>query len=404
MDIQQIRQDFPILTERVYNHPLVYLDNAATTQKPQCVIDRIVAAYTHCNANIHRGVHYMSLRATEYHEQARQTVADFISAASPEDIVFTRGTTEAINLAAFSYGEQFVHEGDEIIVSQAEHHSNFVPWQMLCERKHAVLRVIPLLDNGHLDMQAFSRMLCDRTRLVAVAHVSNVTGIINPVDEIIRMAHERGIHVLIDGAQSAPHLPIDVQRMDCDFFAFSAHKLYGPAGVGVLYGRHDLLDQMPPYQGGGEMIKTVTINRTTYNELPYKFEAGTPDYVGSTALAEAIRYIRQIGWEQIEQHEAGLVRYAEQRIREIDGVRVIGETDHRIGVISFVVEGTHPYDVGELLDKLGFAVRTGHHCAQPLIDRYALPGTVRISFGIYNTHDEIDAFAAALKRVVSMLR
>lgn len=401
MNLQSYRNDFPLLREQVYGKRLVYLDNAATTQKPQCVLDKIQEAYTHYNANIHRGVHHLSQVATQAHEDARQTVADFIGAADKQSIIFTRGTTEAVNLVAFCFGEAFVREGDEIIVSAVEHHSNLVPWQMMCERKHARLRVIPLKDDCNLDMDAFRSMLNERTRIVAVAHVSNVLGMVNPISEIIRLSHEAGAKVLIDGAQSVPHLPIDIQQFDPDFFAFSGHKIYGPTGIGVLYGKPELLDQLPPYQGGGEMIDHVSFEHTTYNELPYKFEAGTPDFIGSVALAEALRYVQNIGMANIREHEKSLLEYALKGLREIDGMQIVGKPES--GVISFNVQGIHPYDLGMLLDKQGVAVRTGHHCAEPLINLLGLPGTVRISFALYNTLEEIDIMLAALKRAVMML-
>lgn len=403
MSMEDLRKDFPILQEKVYGRPLVYFDNAATTQKPQCVLDKIMTGYTKYNANIHRGVHYLSQLATEAHESARQVVADFIGAPDRANIVFTRGTTEAINLIAFSFGEQFVGEGDEVLITAMEHHSNIVPWQMLCGRKKAVLRVVPVLENGELDMAAYYRLLSDKTKIVSVAHVSNVLGTVNPVKEIVRTAHAKKIPVLIDGAQSVPHMPVDVQDIDADFYVFSGHKIYGPTGVGVLYGKKEWLEAIPPYQGGGEMIANVTFERTTYNELPYKFEAGTPDYIGSTALAEALRYVGQIGMNEIAAHEQSLIRYATARLKEIDGMRIIGEAGQKSGVISFLVGKIHPYDLGMLLDKMGIAVRTGHHCAQPLIDYYGIPGTVRMSFGLYNTENEIDMFMQAMKRVVPML-
>lgn len=401
MDILSYREDFPLLREEVYGKRLVYLDNAATTQKPQCVIDKISECYTHYNANIHRGVHHLSQLATQAHESARQTVADFIGAGDKRSIVFTRGTTEAINLVAFSFGEAFVGPDDEIIVSAAEHHSNFVPWQMMCERKKAKLRVIPLNPDCSLDMEAYRGMLNDRTRLVAVTHVSNVTGMPNPVEEIIRLAHKAGAKVLVDGAQSVPHLPIDISVMQPDFFAFSGHKIYGPTGIGVLYGTPELLDAMPPYQGGGEMIDHVTLEHTTYNELPYKFEAGTPDFIGSVALAEALNYVTAIGINTIREHETELLHYALEQLQTIGGMRIIGKPQS--GVISFVVGNIHPYDIGMLLDKQGVAVRTGHHCAEPLIELLKLPGTVRISFALYNSKEETDIMIAALKKAVAML-
>jgi len=401
--IQHIRADFPILEEKVYNKDLIYFDNAATTQKPRCVVEKIEYAYYHINANIHRGVHYLSQKATEAHEEARTTVADFLHAAKREEIIFTRGTTEAINLVATSYGDAFCKEGDEIVVSMMEHHSNIVPWQMLCERKGMKLRVVPINEQGELDMKAFGLLLNEKTRLVSIAHVSNVLGTINPIKEIIRIAHEKDIPVLVDGAQAVPHIPVNVVDLDADFYVFSAHKIYGPTGIGVLYGKEKWLNAIPPYQGGGEMISTVTFEKTTYNVIPFKFEAGTPDYIGSTALAEAIRYVQNIGLENIAAYEHELMTYTTGKLLEIEGMRIFGTAAEKSSVISFLVGNIHPYDVGMLLDKLGIAVRTGHHCAQPLIDSFGIPGTVRASFAFYNTKEEIDIFIEALKRVVGML-
>ncbi|MCM1034402.1 MAG: cysteine desulfurase [Paludibacter sp.] len=398
------RQDFPILNEQVYGKPLIYFDNAATSQKPQQVIDAITYAYSHFNANIHRGVHHLSQVATQQHEKARQTVAQFINAPSANSIIFTKGTTDAINMLAFSFGEYQIGKGDEIIVSQLEHHSNIVPWQMLCERKGAVLRVIPLQDNQTLDIAAFEAMLNVRTRLVSVAHVSNVLGIINPIRRIIKTAHKHNIPVCIDAAQSAPHMPLDVRELDCDFLALSAHKTYGPTGIGVLYGKEQWLNLLPPPQGGGEMIEHVTFEKTTYNTLPYKFEAGTPNYIGSYAFMKAIEYIENIGMDKIHAHEQALTRYAEQRLKEIAGLNIYAVDEDKAGVISFNAEGIHPYDIGVLLDQQGIAVRTGHHCAEPLIEYLGVAGTVRISFGLYNTQEEVDTFIGALKRALSMLR
>lgn len=402
-DILRLRSDFPILEEKIYGKPLVYFDNGATTQKPRQVLEAIEYAYNHLNANIHRGVHYLSQKATEAHEEARTTVAGFMGAARREEIIFTRGTTEAINLVAFSFGEAFCKEGDEIVVSVLEHHSNIVPWQMLCERKKMKLRVIPINENGELDLEAYRTLLCDRTRLVAVAHVSNVLGTVNPVREIIRIAHEMGIRVLIDGAQAVPHIPVNVQQLDADLYVFSAHKIYGPTGIGVLYGKEELLNAMPPYQGGGEMIDKVSFEKTTYNVLPFKFEAGTPDYIGSTALAAALRYVSAIGLENIAAYEHALTEYATGQLLKIEGMRIIGTAREKSAVISFLVGNIHPYDLGMLLDKMGIAVRTGHHCAQPLIDSLNIPGTVRASFAFYNTREEVDVFIRALQRVISML-
>ena len=403
-EIEHIRADFPILSEKVYNKDLIYFDNAATTQKPRCVVEKIEYAYFHLNANIHRGVHYLSLKATEAHEAARLTAAEFLHAEKKEEIIFTRGTTESINLVAFSFGEAFCHPGNEVIVSAMEHHSNIVPWQMLCERKGMKLRVIPVNENGELDMVAYSSLLNEKTRIVSVAHVSNVLGTINPVKEIIRIAHEKNIPVLIDGAQAVPHLSVDVRELDADFYVFSGHKIYGPTGIGILYGKEKWLNAIPPYQGGGEMISTVTFEKTTYNELPFKFEAGTPDYVGSTALAEALRYINNIGLDNIAAYENELLHYAEQQLMEIENMHIIGTAKDKCSVLSFLVDGIHPYDIGMLLDKLGIAVRTGHHCAQPIMDMFGIPGTVRASFAFYNTKEEIVRFTEALKKVVNMLK
>ena len=401
--IEQIRAEFPILTEKIYNKPLIYFDNGATTQKPRCVVEKIDQGYYHLNANIHRGVHYLSQKATEAHEAARQSIAEFLGSDKREEIIFTRGTTEAINLVAFSFGEAFCKPGDEVIVSVMEHHSNIVPWQMLCERKGMKLRVVPMNEKGELDIETYKALLTERTKIVSVAHVSNVLGTINPVKEIIRLAHEKAIPVLLDGAQAVPHIKVNVADLDADFYVFSGHKIYGPTGIGVLYGKEKWLNAIPPYQGGGEMIATVSFEKTTYNELPFKFEAGTPDYIGSTALAEALRYVQEIGIEEIAAYEHELTVYATQRLGEIENMRIIGTADAKSAVISFLVGEIHPYDIGMLLDKLGIAVRTGHHCAQPLIDSLGIPGTVRASFAFYNTKQEIDSFVDALKRVVAML-
>lgn len=401
--IEQIRAEFPILAEKIYNKPLIYFDNGATTQKPRCVVEKIDQGYYHLNANIHRGVHYLSQKATEAHEAARQSVAEFLGSGKREEIIFTRGTTEAINLVAFSFGEAFCKPGDEVIVSVMEHHSNIVPWQMLCERKGMKLRVVPMNEKGELDIEAYASLLTERTKIVSVTHVSNVLGTINPVKEIIRLAHEKAIPVLLDGAQAVPHIKVNVADLDADFYVFSGHKIYGPTGIGVLYGKEKWLNAIPPYQGGGEMIATVSFEKTTYNELPFKFEAGTPDYIGSTALAEALRYIQEIGIEKIAAYEHELTAYATLRLGEIENMRIIGTAAEKSAVISFLVGEIHPYDIGMLLDKLGIAVRTGHHCAQPLIDSLGIPGTVRASFAFYNTKQEIDSFVDALKRVVAML-
>ena len=397
------RSDFPILKELVHKRPLVYLDNAATSQKPQAVIDAITEAYTHWNSNIHRGVHHLSQVATKHHEEARQAVANFIGATSSDEIIFTKGTTDSLNALAFSFGETFIQEGDEIIVSAVEHHSNIVPWQMLCERKKAVLRHIPLRGDLTLDLEAFKGLLNEKTKLVSVAHVSNVLGIINPIEEIIRMAHEKGIPVCIDGAQSVPHMPVNVQTLDCDFLAFSGHKMYGPTGIGVLYGKREWLEKLTPHEGGGEMINHVRWSGTTYNELPYKFEAGTPNFVGSYALHKAIEYMQTIGFEAIEAHERELTEYCESQLAAIEGVHIYAAGQPKAGVISFNVGTIHPFDVGTLLDQQGVAVRTGHHCAEPLIDELGVPGTVRVSFGLYNDKADIDAFIASLKKAIMIL-
>lgn len=401
---QLIRQDFPILLDKIYNKPLVYFDNAATTQKPMCVIDRIVHGYTHGNANIHRGVHFLSQKATEEHENARTTVQHFIHAARSSEIIFTRGTTESINLVAFSFGETFCQPGDEIIISAMEHHANIVPWQMLKDRKGIVLKVIPMLPDGTLDMPAFSKLLNNKTKLVAVTHVSNVLGTINPIQEIIQLAHNSNVPVLIDGAQAVPHIAIDVQQLDVDFYVFSAHKVYGPTGIGVLYGKEEWLNKMQPYQGGGEMIAKVTFEKTTYNELPFKFEAGTPDYIGSTALATALEYIQQIGLNAIATYENDLLQYATAKLLQVPGLKIYGEASHKSSVISFLVQGIHHYDMGTMLDKLGIAVRTGHHCAQPIMGYYGIEGTVRASFAFYNTKEEVDKLIEGVNRVVSMFK
>lgn len=397
------RTDFPILNEQVYNRPLVYLDNAATTQKPQAVLDAIIEGYTHWNANIHRGVHHLSQVATQHHEAARQRVADFLGAQSANEIIFTKGATDSINMLAFSFGEAYIREGDEIIISQMEHHSNIVPWQMLCERKKAILKVIPLNDDLSLNIDAFQALISPKTKLVSVTHVSNVLGIINPVEQIIRIAHSHHIPVCIDGAQSAPHLPINVQQLDCDFFVCSAHKMYGPTGLGILYGKELLLNNLPPAEGGGEMIEHVRFEHTTYNTLPYKFEAGTPNFIGSYAFAAALDYIDSIGMPTIQQYEAELTAYAEQRLKEIPNIRIYAEGQPKTGVISFNVGTIHPFDIGTLLDHMGIAVRTGHHCAEPLIDYLQVPGTIRASFGLYNDKADIDTFIAALHKAVDML-
>ena len=402
------REDFPILNETVHGRALVYLDNAATTQKPQVVIDSIAEAYSHWNANVHRGVHHLSQVATQKHEEAREKVAQLIHAQSSEEIIFTKGTTDSLNMLARSFGDAMVNDGDEIIVSQLEHHSNIVPWQMLCERKGAVLKVIPLRDDLTLDVEAFKGLLSEKTRLVSVAHVSNVLGIINSVEEIIRLAHEKGVAVCVDGAQSVPHLLMDVQQLDCDFLVFSAHKMYGPTGLGVLYGKKEWLDKLPPAEGGGEMIEHVSFEKTTYNVLPYKFEAGTPNYVGSYAFSKAIDYVQAIGLEEVAKYEHELAVYLEEQLVLLSNVRVYAAGQEKAGAVSFNVyreDGAliHPFDVGVLLDRQGVAVRTGHHCAEPLIDYLGVPGTVRASVGLYNTKEHVDVFVAALKKAIMML-
>ena len=396
------RQDFPILSREVYKHPLVYFDNAATTQKPQCVIDAIAREYAEVNANVHRGIHYLSQQATELHEAARETVRQFINARSTSEIVFTRGTTESINLVAYSFGEAFLKEGDEVILSVMEHHSNIVPWQLLRERKGIVIKVVPMNEAGELDMEAYRALFTPKTRLVSICHVSNVLGTINPAQEIIRIAHEAGARVLLDGAQSVPHFTVDVQALDCDFMVFSGHKIYGPTGIGVLYGKEDLLDQLPPYQGGGEMIARVSFEHTTFERLPYKFEAGTPDYVGTHALATALDYISAIGMDKIAAHEDELTQYAMTRMLEVEGMKFLGTAAAKTSVVSFNVGDIHPMDLGTLLDRLGIAIRTGHHCAQPLMARCGVESMARISFGLYNTREEVDIFLKALQRVVGM--
>ena len=401
-DIQKIREDFPILSRTVYGKPLIYLDNGATTQKPKCVVDAIVDEYYSVNANVHRGVHFLSQQATNLHEASRETVRKFINARSTSEIIFTRGTTESINLVASSFTDAFMKEGDEVIVSVMEHHSNIVSWQIQALRKGIVLKVIPMNDRGELLIDEYEKLFTPRTKLVSVAHVSNVLGTINPVKQIASIAHAHNVLVLIDGAQGIPHMKVDVQDIDADFYVFSAHKIYGPTGIGVLYGKEELLDKMPPYQGGGEMIKNVSFEGTTFNELPFKFEAGTPDYVGSTAMAKALDYVSAIGMDNIAAHEHELTTYAMQRMKEIPGMRIFGEAEHKGGVISFLVGDIHHFDMGTLLDRLGIAVRTGHHCAEPLMHRLGIEGTVRASFGMYNTKEEVDALVAGIERVSKM--
>lgn len=401
-DIEKIREDFPILSRTVYNKPLVYLDNGATTQKPRCVVESITDEYYSVNSNVHRGVHFLSQQATNLHEASRETVRRFINARSTSEIVFTRGTTESINLVAATFADSQMKEGDEVIVSVMEHHSNIVSWQLQAARKGIVLKVIPMNDKGELMIDEYEKLFSSRTRIVSVAHVSNVLGTVNPVKEIIKIAHAHGVPVLVDGAQSIPHLPVDVQDLDADFFVFSGHKVYGPTGIGVLYGKENWLDCLPPYQGGGEMIKNVSFEKTTFNELPFKFEAGTPDYIGSTALAKALDYVSAIGMDEIAAYEHELTDYAIARMKEIEGMRIFGEAEQRGGVISFLVGNIHHLDMGTLLDRLGIAVRTGHHCAEPLMRRLGIEGTVRASFGLYNTKAEVDALVAGIARVSRM--
>ena len=405
LDITKIRTDYPILDRKIYGRPLVYLDNTATSQTPDIVVNSIVNGYTSTKANVHRGVHTLSMEATELQESARRKVREFINAPSAEEIIFTRGTTEAINLVAASYGGAFLKDGDEIILSVMEHHSNIVPWQLLQRSTDIKIRVIPILPDGSLDMDAYRKLLNERTRIVSICHASNVLGTVNPVKEIITEAHAREIPVLIDGAQAAPHIKIDVQDIDADFYAFSAHKMYGLAGVGVLYGKRTLLEKMPPYQGGGEMIESVSFEKTTFAELPYKFEAGTPDFIGIAALHKAIDYMENIGIEAIARHEHELLEYTSRRMaEEIPDLRIYGTAPGKCAIISFLVNGEHHYDMGMLLDKLGIAVRTGHHCAQPLMQHLGVEGVVRASFAVYNTREECDLFIDALKRVAQMLR
>ena len=401
-NIEQIREDFPILSREVYGKPLVYLDNGATTQKPRCVVEAITNEYYSVNANVHRGVHFLSQQATELHEASRETVRRFINARSTNEIIFTRGTTESINLLASSFADSQMQTGDEVIVSTMEHHSDIVPWQLQVAKKGIVIKVIPMNDKGELLQEEYKKLFSEKTKLVCVMHVSNVLGTVNPVKEMIAEAHAHGVPVLVDGAQSVPHMKVDVQALDADFFAFSGHKVYGPTGVGVLYGKEEWLDKLPPYQGGGEMIQSVSFEKTTFNELPFKFEAGTPDYIGTTALAKALDYVSAIGMDQIEAHEQELTRYAMQRLKQIEGMRIFGEAEHKSSVISFLVGNIHHLDMGTLLDRLGIAVRTGHHCAQPLMICLGIEGTVRASFGLYNTKEEIDVLAAGIERVSRM--
>jgi cysteine desulfurase/selenocysteine lyase len=402
IDIHKIRNDFPVLSQQVYNKPLVYFDNGATTQKPNVVIEEVSRIYSQENSNIHRGVHYLSEQLTQRFEDARKTVQEFIHAPHDHEVIFTSGTTESINAIAFSFGEKFIHEGDEIIISSLEHHANIVPWQMLCERKNAVLKIIPINDKGELLLEEYEKLLSHKTRLVAVNHVSNALGTVNDVKRIIDLAHQKDVPVLVDGAQSVQHGKVDVQTLDCDFFVFSGHKIYGPNGIGVLYGKEKWLNQLPPFMTGGEMIKKVTFEKTTFNTLPFKFEAGTPNYVGAIGLAKAIEYIREIGLENIAAYEQELLDYATRKLTTIEGLRIIGTSEQKVSVISFILENIHHYDAGMVIDKMGVAVRTGHHCAEPLMHCFNIEGTIRASFAFYNTKEEVDRLYDALITVKQM--
>lgn len=398
------RQDFPILDQKVNGYPLVYFDNAATTQKPQVVIDALTDYYRNINSNIHRGVHYLSQKATDEFEVARRTAQAFINAPSPQEIIFTRGTTDSINLIATSFGKRFLHEGDEVLISEMEHHANIVPWQIICDEKQARLRVIPFDETGTLKMDEYEKLLSDKTKIVAITYVSNTLGTINPIEEVIRIAHAHHIPVMVDGAQAMSHIPVDVQALDCDFFCFSGHKMYAPMGIGVMYGKAKWLNEMPPYQGGGEMIKTVTFERTTYNELPFKFEAGTPAVGDAIGLKTAINYVQDIGIENIARREHELLSYATEELLKIDGVKIIGTSQNKSAIISFIINGIHHFDAGTLIDQMGVAVRTGHHCTQPVVDHFGISGTIRASFAFYNTEAEIDQMVKAVKQAVKMLR
>jgi cysteine desulfurase/selenocysteine lyase len=398
-DVERVRRDFPVLHQKVHGKPLVYLDNAATTQKPLAVIEAIENYYRRDNSNIHRGVHALSERATEAYEKVRVAAQKFLNAANNKEIIFVRGTTEAINLVAQTYGRKNVSSGDEVLITALEHHSNIVPWQLLCEEKGAKLRVAPINDRGELLLEEFEKLLGPKTKILAVGHLSNALGTINPVREVVRMAHARNIPVLVDGAQAAPRMPVDVQELDCDFYAISGHKMYGPTGIGVLYGKTRLLEAMPPYQGGGDMIASVTFEKTVYNRLPYKFEAGTPNIADTIGLGAAIEYLNELGLEEIEKHEADLLSYATSKVQSIPGVRIVGTAREKAGVLSFVMDEIHPHDIGTILDSEGIAVRTGHHCAQPVMQRFNIPATARASFGLYNTREEVDALVAGIKKV-----
>jgi cysteine desulfurase/selenocysteine lyase len=401
-DVYALRKEFPILSETVYGKPLVYLDNAATTQKPQAVIDTLVRYYTTINANIHRGVHRLSVLATREHENARKTVQKFINAKGSEEIVFVRGCTEAINLVADSWGRQNIHAGDEILITHMEHHSNIVPWQLLCERTGASIKVVPVSDSGELIFEEYEKLLSPKTKIVGITHLSSALGTINPIEKYIKLAHDAGAKVLIDGAQSVPHIKVDVQALDCDFFAFSGHKVYGPTGIGVLYGKREILEAMPPYQGGGDMISSVTFEKTLYNALPYKFEAGTPHIEGAIGLGSAIDWLESVGIDAVAAHEHDLLEYATSKLLEIDGLKIYGEAKEKGAIISFTLEGIHPHDIGTILDQDGVAIRTGHHCVQPLMDRYCIPATARASLACYNTHEEIDALAKSILKVIEV--
>lgn len=402
--LEEVRADFPILNRKVNGKSLVYFDNGATAQKPKSVIDAIQKYYSEESSNIHRGVHTLSQEATTAYEVAREKMRAYISAVHTEEVIFTKGTTDGINLVASTFGRQNLQEGDEVIISGMEHHSNIVPWQMICEEKGAILKVIPVTDQGELDMAAFQGLLSEKTKIVSVVHISNTLGTVNPVKDIVELAHAQNAVVLIDGAQAVPHMPINVQEIGADFYVFSMHKMFGPTGLGILYGKKNVLDAMPPYQGGGDMIKTVTFEKTTYNELPHKFEAGTPHISGGIATAAVVDYLNQLDWESIHKHEADLLQYATQKLKEVEGLRIIGEAKEKASVVSFVVEGIHAYDLGVIIDKMGVAVRTGHHCTQPLMQRFGVLGTVRASFAFYNTKEEVDVFMEALNRAINMLK
>jgi cysteine desulfurase / selenocysteine lyase len=403
LDVERVRRDFPILDQTIHGKKLVYLDNAATSQKPRVVIDAMVRYYEHYNANIHRGVHSLSVRATEAHDEARERVRRFIQAADAGEIIFVRGATEAVNLVAETYGRANVGEGDEVLITAMEHHSNIVPWQILCQEKRAHLRVAPINDAGELDLDAFEKLFSPRTRIAAVAHVSNALGTVNPLRKMIQIAHAHDVPVLVDGAQAVPHQPVDVQALGCDFYAFSGHKVYGPTGIGVLYGKEELLAEMPPYQGGGDMISSVTFEKTTYNVVPYKFEAGTPDIAGAVGLGAALEYVMALGMDRVEAHEQDLLAYATEQLGGMEGVRLVGTAPHRAGVISFLVGDIHPHDLGTVLDREGIAIRTGHHCAQPVMDRFGIPATARASFAVYNTRDEVDALVNGIGKAREVL-